>query len=123
VVTTFTGDLLFLVDQSRPTQERIDAAVKRARKMNSSAKVAIALPGAKVKGGSGGGEGDGKRKKWTGKQQQKQHQQPPSFPPGFGGGFAPGDKTDGTIGGGSGAMCYLCGLPGHIADMCSKKGT
>ena len=29
VVTAFTGDSLFLVDQSIPTQERIDAAVKR----------------------------------------------------------------------------------------------
>ena len=29
VVTTFTGDSLFLVDQSISTQERIDAAMKR----------------------------------------------------------------------------------------------
>ena len=39
VVTAFTGDALFLVDQSIPTQERIDAAVKRVPKMNSLAKI------------------------------------------------------------------------------------
>ncbi len=48
VVTAFTGVSLFLVDQSIPTQERIDAAVKRVPKINSSsAKAAIAPPGAK----------------------------------------------------------------------------
>ena len=33
VVTAFTGDSLFLVDRSIPTQERIDAAAKRVPKM------------------------------------------------------------------------------------------
>jgi len=32
VVTAFPEDSLFLVDQSIPTQERIDAAVKRVKK-------------------------------------------------------------------------------------------
>jgi len=32
VVTAFTGDSLFLVDKSIPTQEGIDAAVKRVQK-------------------------------------------------------------------------------------------
>jgi len=50
VVTAFTGDSLFLVDQSIPPQERIDAVVKRVQKMTSSAKAAIAPPGAKGKG-------------------------------------------------------------------------
>ncbi len=35
VVTAFTGDSLFLVDQSIPTHERIDAAVKRVQTMTS----------------------------------------------------------------------------------------
>ena len=35
VVTAFTGDSLFLVDQSIPTQERIDAAMKKVLKMTS----------------------------------------------------------------------------------------
>jgi hypothetical protein len=51
VVVAFTGNSPFLVDQSIPTQERIDAAVKRVPKMTSSAKAAIALPGTKEKGG------------------------------------------------------------------------
>jgi hypothetical protein len=74
VVTALTGDSLFLVDQSIPTQERIDAAVKRVQKMTSSAKAAITPSGAKGKGGGGCGEGGGKKKKWTGKQQPQQHQ-------------------------------------------------
>ncbi len=65
VVTAFTGDSLFLVDQSIPTQERIDAAVTRVQKMTSPAKAAIAPPGATGKGGGGGGEGGGKKKKWA----------------------------------------------------------
>jgi hypothetical protein len=123
IVTAFTGDLLFLVDYSIPAQVRIDAVVKRVPKMTSSAKVAIAPPGAKGKEGGGGGEEGGKRKKWSGKQQQQQLLLMLSFPPGFGGGFAPGAKTGGTIGGGSGAICYLCGMPCHIAIVCHKKGT
>jgi len=49
VVTAFTGDSLFLVDQSIPTQERIDAAVNRVQKMTFSAKATIASPGANGK--------------------------------------------------------------------------
>ena len=25
--------------------------------------------------------------------------------------------------GGSAAICFICGMPGHIADVCPKKGT
>ncbi len=67
MVIAFTGDSLFLVDQSVPTQERIDAAVKRVPKMPPSAKVVIAPSGTKEKRGGGGGEGGGKKKKWNGK--------------------------------------------------------
>jgi hypothetical protein len=49
VVTAFTWDLLFLVDQSIPTRKIIDATVKRVQKMTSSAKAAIAPPGSKGK--------------------------------------------------------------------------
>ena len=55
VVTAFTGDSLFLVDQSIPTQEIIDAVAKRVQKMTSSAKAAIAPPGA---------EGERRRGRW-----------------------------------------------------------
>jgi hypothetical protein len=75
VVTAFTGDSIFLVDQSIPTHERIDAAVKRVQKMTSSTKAVIAPPGAKGKREGECGEGGGKRKKWTGKQQHQHHQQ------------------------------------------------
>jgi hypothetical protein len=93
--------------------------------MTSSAKAAIAPPGSKGKGGDGG-EGGGK-KKWKGKQhqqqQQQQQQQPQqqqnsSLPPGFGGSFG---KPRGTIGGGSGPICFTCGLQRHIAAKCPKK--
>ena len=111
VATVFTGDALFLVDQSIPTQERIDAAVKRVQKMTSSAKVAIAPPGVKVK------KEEAKRRQKPARPQQ------PNLPPGFGAGFATGAKPGATLGGGSGPICYLCGLPGHIAALCPKKGT
>ena len=52
VVTAFTGDKLYLVDQSMPTPERVDAAVKRVQKPTSASKAAIAPGGAK--GNSGG---------------------------------------------------------------------
>jgi hypothetical protein len=55
-VIAFTRDSLFLVDQYIPTQERIDAAIKRVQKMTSSAKAAIAPPDAKGKGEGVGGE-------------------------------------------------------------------
>ena len=54
--------------------------------------------------------------------ERQQQLQLPSFPPGFGGSFAPGAKTGGTLGGGSAAICHLCGLPGHIVVVCPKKG-
>ena len=46
VANAFTGDKLCLVDQSLPTHDRIDAAVKRVHKMTPSARVAIDPPGA-----------------------------------------------------------------------------
>ena len=121
VVTAFTGDLLYMVDQSVPTQTRIDEAVKRVQKATPSAKAAIAPPGSRGKG-SAAGEVGGKRK-WSKAKQQQQQQQPQqqqqsSLPPGFGGSFG---RTGGTIGGGSGPICYTCGLPGHIAANCPQK--
>ena len=71
VVTAFTGDKVYLVDQSLPTQERVDAAVKRVQKLTSAAKVAIAPGGAK--GNSGGGKKDGG--KWKSDRNSKQLQQ------------------------------------------------
>ena len=41
VVNAFTGDKLYLVDQSLSTHDMIDAAVKRVQKMTPSARVAI----------------------------------------------------------------------------------
>jgi len=67
VVIAFTGDSLFLVDQSIPTQEMIDAAVKRVKKTTPLAKATIAPSGTKRKGGGGGGQVGEKKKKWTGK--------------------------------------------------------
>jgi hypothetical protein len=57
VVAAFTGDKLYLVDQSLPTQERVDAAVKRVQKLTSASKAAIAPGGAKDN--SSGGKKDG----------------------------------------------------------------
>ena len=57
IVTAFTGDKLYLVDQSLPTQERVDAAVKRVQKLTTASKAAIAPGGAK--GDSSGGKKDG----------------------------------------------------------------
>ena len=65
VVTAFTGGgRLHTVDLSVPTEERIDAAVKRVQKSIPSAKASIDLPGIKGKG-SAGGEGGGKMIKWS----------------------------------------------------------
>jgi hypothetical protein len=47
VVDAFTRDKLYLVNQSLPTQETIDAAVKRVPKMTPSARATIAPPGDK----------------------------------------------------------------------------
>jgi hypothetical protein len=57
VVTALTGDKLYFIDQSLPTQERVDAALKRVQKLTSASKAAIA-PGA-AKGNSSGGKKDG----------------------------------------------------------------
>jgi hypothetical protein len=121
VVTAFTGDKLYLVDQSLPTQERVDAAVKRVQKLTSAAKAAIAPGGSK--GNSGGGKKDGGR--WrSGRnsqqqpQQQQQQQQQLAFPPGFGGSFGNG-RNNGPP---SGPLtCFNCGLPGHISANCPKN--
>ena len=75
-VNAFTGDKLFLMDQILPTQERIDAAVKRVQKTPPSARAAISPPGSKqgedsASGGGGGGGGNKKYKKQNGEQQQQ----------------------------------------------------
>jgi hypothetical protein len=57
VVAAFTGDNLYPVDESLPTQEMVDAAVKRVQKLTSASKAAIAPGGSK--GNSGGGKKDG----------------------------------------------------------------
>jgi len=49
VVTPFTGDSLFLVDQSIPTQKRIDAEVKRVKEMTHASKLRSSLRGPTVK--------------------------------------------------------------------------
>ena len=73
-VTTFTGDKLYPVDLSLPTQERVDAAVKRVQKLTSASKAAIAPGGAK--GNSGGGKKDaGKWKSNKALQRLQQQQQ------------------------------------------------
>ena len=68
VVQAFSGDKLYLVDQTTPTQERIDAAVNRVQKSTPLANAAIAPGGGKHK--RGGHDGGGKNK-WKGKQQQQ----------------------------------------------------
>jgi hypothetical protein len=76
VVIAFTGDQLYLVDQSLPTHERIDAAVKRVHKMTPSSRAAISPPGSKQgKGSASGGEGGGGSKKYKRQNGQQQHQQ------------------------------------------------
>ena len=57
VVKAFTGDKPYLVDQSLPTQVRVDEAVKRVQKLTTTSKAAIAPGGAKKD--SGGGKKDG----------------------------------------------------------------
>jgi len=120
-VTAFTGDKLYLVDQSLPTKERVDAAVKRVQKLTSASKVAI-LPGG-AEGNSCGGKKDaGKRKSNKALQQlQQQHQQAQQlmFPPGFEGGFGNG-RGNGPPNGDLPLMCFNCGLPGHISANCPK---
>jgi hypothetical protein len=92
VVAAFTGDKLYLVDQTLLTHERVDAAVKRAQKLTWASKAANA-PG-EAKRDSGGGKKDGG--KWKShktleklqQQQQQAHQLmlPPGFESGFGNG-------------------------------------
>ena len=63
VVNALTGDKLYLVDQSIPTRDRTDAAVKQVQKMTPSAGVVIAPPEAKQGKGTarcgGGTSGSG----------------------------------------------------------------
>jgi hypothetical protein len=73
VVNAFTGDKLYMVDQSLPTHDRIDAAVKRVQEMTPSTMVVIAPPGAKQgKGTACGGKGDGNKKGRGGRQTWQQ---------------------------------------------------
>ena len=60
-VAAFTGDKLYLVDQSLPTHKRVDAAVKRVQKLSSASKAAIA-PGGTKRDSSGGKKDGGKWK-------------------------------------------------------------
>jgi len=73
VVAAFTGDKLYLVDQSLPTQERVDAAVKRVQKLTSTSKAAFAPGG--VKRDSDDGKKDGGKWKSHKALQQLQKQQ------------------------------------------------
>jgi hypothetical protein len=57
VVAAFTGDKLYLVDQSLPTHEMVDAAVKRVQKLTSVSKATIAPGGAKRDSREGKNEG------------------------------------------------------------------
>jgi hypothetical protein len=61
VVQAFMGDKFYLVDQTTPTQEWINSAVKRAKKSTPSSKAAITPGGGKPKGG--GLDGGGKKQK------------------------------------------------------------
>jgi hypothetical protein len=47
VVTAFSEDTLYLVEQSLPTQERMDAVVKRVQKLTIASRAAITSSGAK----------------------------------------------------------------------------
>ncbi len=77
------------MDQSLPTQERIDAAIKRVKKMIASAKASIAPPGSvkpkleqnpyKV-----GNQRTGPKGGWGKLLQQQLQQQQPNMPPGYG---------------------------------------
>ena len=120
VVTAFTGDKLYLVDQSLPTQERVDTAVKRVQKQTAASKAAIAPNGVKkelVDKKDGG--------KWKAQkalrllQSQQQQAQRILFPPGFGSGFGLG-RGNGPPSGGPVPTCFNCGLPGHMAAKCPK---
>ena len=125
VVAAFTGDKLYLVDQSLPTQERVDAAVKRVQKLTSASKAAIA-PGGNKKVGGGGGKKDigGWKAKKALHQLQQQHQQAQQlmFPLGFGSGFGQGRGNE-APGGVAALTCFNCGLPGHISANCPKNKT
>ena len=54
VVMAFTKDMLYMMDQSIPTQERIDTALKRVQKSTPFAKPSITPPESKGKGNVGG---------------------------------------------------------------------
>ncbi len=122
VVAAFTGDKLYLVDHSLPTQERVDTAVKRVQKLTSAAKAATAPNGSKKELGD---PKDGA--KWRAakalrllQSQNLRQQHQLMFPPGFGSGFGAG-RGNGPPGGGPGPTCFNCGLPGHISAKCPTK--
>ena len=98
VVAAFSGDKLYLVDQSLPTQERVDAAVKRVQKLTTASKAAIA-PGGTKRDSAGGKKGGGKWKEKKAMQQlQQQQSQQQMFPPGFGSGFGQGSEGQWSTG-------------------------
>ncbi len=124
VFQAFSGDKFYLVDQTTPTKERIDAVVKMVQKSTPSAKVANAPGEGKHKGG--GQDGDGKK---NGREKSSTNSSksssgccfPRFFSPGFGGDFGQGGMPGGVLGGGAGPIRFTCGLLGHIAANGSKK--
>ncbi len=109
------------MDQSLPTQERVDAAVNRVQKHTITSKAVIASGGVKREGGDGRKE-NGKWKASKSLQQlQQQHLQARQLmlPPGFGSGFGQG-RGNGALNIAPVLTCFNCGLPGHIAANCPK---
>jgi len=116
VVTAFSGFRHYPVGQFLPTQERVDAAVKRVQQLTWASKAAIAPGGAKGNSGDGSKDG-GKWKSNKALYQLQKHQQQAQklmFPPGFGSGFGAG-RGDGAPSGALPLTCFNCGLPGHIS--------
>ena len=110
------------MDQSLPTRERVEAAVKRVQKLTTAAKAAIAPSGSKKDLGDkkDGGKWKAAKALRLLQSQQLRQQQQLMFPPGFGSGFGAGRGT-GPPGGGPGPTCFNCGLPGHISAKCPTK--
>ena len=67
LVQAFSGDKLYLVDHTTPTQDWIDESVKRVQKSTPSTKVTIAPGEGKHTGGDHDGGG---KKEWKGAKQQ-----------------------------------------------------
>ena len=82
MVQAISVDKLFLVDQTTPAQERVDAAVKRVQKSTPSAKVAIAPGEGKHKGGGqdGGGKKNGRESSSTSSSRNNNDNSFPSLP-------------------------------------------